>query len=150
MHGRHSFPEAWPPSLKVVAKLGWLLVQNTPLDYLMWLNFADALAERRAESQVSCADVAWLFMAYCIKWPVAVSRFLEYALHDGDVRGGTAVAIVDALVRVLQDLSGQAFPKMHARVSSQGWMQSSPGILVHAQWLASSMRVRRQLQALWS
>ena len=135
MHGRQSLPEAWPPSLKVAAKLGWLLVQNTPLDYLLRLEFADALAVRRADFVVHCADVAWLFMAHCIKWPVAVSRFHEHALRACDARAGTAAAIVDALVRVLRDLSGQAFPKMHARMSSKGRMHSSTGIIVHAQWL---------------
>ena len=135
MHGRHSLPETWPPSLKVAAKLGWLLMQNTPLDYLVWMDFADALAARRANSTVSSSDVTWLFMAHCIKWPVAVSRFHEYALRACDARVGTAAAIVDSLVRVLRDLSGQAFPQMHARMSSKGRMHSSTGIIVHAQWL---------------
>ena len=147
MHGRHSLPEAWPPSLKVAAKLGWLLVQNTPLDYLLWLEFADALAARRADFVVHCADVAWLFMAHCIKWPVAVSRFHEHALRACDARAGTAAAIVDALVRVLRDLSGQAFPKMHARMSSKGRMHSSTGIIVHAQWLGLLRKLEAGSQA---
>ena len=129
MHGRHSLPETWPPSLKVAAKLGWLLMQNTPLDYLVWMDFADALAARRANTTVSCSDVTWLFMAHCIKWPVAVSRFHEYALRACDARVGTAAAIVDSLVRVLRDLCGQAFPQMHARMSSKGRMHSSTGII---------------------
>jgi hypothetical protein len=127
--------------------LGWLLVQNTPLDYLLWLDFADALAARRADSVVHCADVAWLFMAHCIKWPVAVSRFRYHTLRACDARAGTAAAIVDALVRVLRDLSGQAFPNMHARMSSKERMHSSTGIIVHAQWLGLLRKLEAASQA---
>ena len=135
LFGRHSLPEAWPPSLKVSAKLGWLLVQNTPLDYMVWLEFAEALSARRVNGIISCTDVLWLFTAHFIKWPAAVSRFHDYAMQAFDVQAGTAAAIVDALARVLVDLSGHAFLQMHARMSSKGRMHSATGVTVHAQWL---------------
>ena len=147
MHGRHSVPEAWPPSLKVAAKLGWLLMQNTPLDFLQWLEFADDLAARRADFVVHCSDVAWLFMAHCIKWPVAVLKFRQYALRARDAGAGTAAGIVDALVHVLRDMSGNAFPLMHARMSAKGRMHSGTGIIVHSQWLGLLRKLEVSSQA---
>ena len=147
MHGRHSVPEAWPRSLKVAAKLGWLLVQNTPLDLLQWLEFADDLAARRADFVVHCSDVAWLFAAHCIKWPAPVHKFRSYALQACDAQAGTAAGIVDALVRVLRDMSGNAFPLMHARMSTKGRMHCGTGIIVHSQWLGLLRKLEVSSQA---
>ena len=119
------------------------MVENTPLDYMMWADFASSMAARRAGSGPSCDEVAWLFVARFIKWPVAVSRFQTYATHACDALAerhlsgdtATATAIVESLARVLQDLSGHAFPIMHSRMSAKGRMHSATGIIVHSQWL---------------
>ena len=147
--------ESWPPSLKVSAKLGWLLAENIPLDYMSWADFASSMAARRAGSGMSCDEVAWLFAAHFIKWPVAVARFSKYAVRACDALAErhlsgdsvTATAIVEALARVLQELSGHPFPIMHSRMSSKGRMHSATGIVVHSQWLGLLHKLAKKSDA---
>ena len=136
--GRHSSPESRPPVLKLSVKLGWLLAENAPKDFFTRVDFASALAARRAGGGPSFGEVAWLFVARFLKWPAAVPRIQVYATIACDAFAerhqsqdvATAAAIMESVARVLQDLSGHPCPTIHARVSSNRRTHSATGIIV--------------------
>ena len=138
VRGRHSSPESRPPVLKLSVKLGWFLAESAPKDFFMRVDFASALAARRAGGGPSCGEVAWLFVARFLKWPAAVSKLQVYATIACDAFAerhqsqdvATAAEIMESVARVLQDLSGHPCPTIHVRVSSNRRTHSATGIIV--------------------
>ena len=128
-YGVQEFGQDWNPALRATARLGWLLPDAAPLDYVAFQQLAGVVV---VDGRLSPGGLVALFISHCLKWPPAVMAY-STSLREL-AQPFTAENLVRAWLDAIQAVDGKPLKDMHKGMSSTGRMHAQTGIVVHSQW----------------
>ncbi len=127
--GLHKMDPELPLTLKVVAKISWMVPHIAPSDYLQFFQLMNQLTKGQDLCNVQFL-ACWV--ASLLKWPPAVATFQYQLLNDAEPMSTQRIML--AFWVAVKAMNGHTLPDMHDGMTSPS-MASSTGLVMNSQWL---------------
>ncbi len=117
-------------TLRLVARLSFVLQRVVPQDSQAFKAFCDELFEQKAGSALVPFDWAKMFIASALKWPIAARAFCAATSPAACAPGlSPARILASGLLVATETCDGQAMEAMHEQISRTGHAGSQTGLI---------------------